>query len=194
MKLILTREVSGLGGAGDVVTVKDGYGRNFLLARGSAIMWTKGGEGQIEGIKRARTTREIRDLDHAKEIKTKLEKANVIVKVKVGATGSMFGSVTDKAIVAAILFQCFILSVFSIVKILFIWLWLSLAQIDSSLLFKKLMISSSFIFVKSVTLFEQIEQNFPLSKSDIVVQFILLQGFSIVIFMLLTIWYILSHV
>jgi large subunit ribosomal protein L9 len=65
-------------------------------------MWTKGGEGQIEGIKRARTAREIRDLDHAKEIKTKLEKANVIVKVKVGATGSMFGSVTDKAIVAAI--------------------------------------------------------------------------------------------
>jgi large subunit ribosomal protein L9 len=99
MKLILTREVSGLGNAGDVVTVKDGYGRNFLLARGSAIMWTKGGEGQIEGIKRARTAREIRDLDHAKEIKTKLEKA---VKVKVGATGSMFGSVTDKAIVAAI--------------------------------------------------------------------------------------------
>ena len=102
MKLILTREVSGLGGAGDVVTVKDGYVRNFLLARGAAIVWTKGGEGQIEGIKRARTTREIRDLDHAKEIKTKLEKANVIVKVKIGSTGTMFGSVTDKAIVAAI--------------------------------------------------------------------------------------------
>jgi large subunit ribosomal protein L9 len=102
MKLILTREVPNLGGAGDVVTVKDGYGRNFLLSRGSAILWTKGGEGQIEGIKRARTTREIRDLDHAKEIKTKLEKANVIVKVKIGSTGTMFGSVTDKAIVAAI--------------------------------------------------------------------------------------------
>jgi len=102
MKLILTREVAGLGGAGDVVTVKDGYGRNFLLSRGAAILWTKGGEGQIEGIKRARTTREIRDLDHAKEIKTKLEKANVIVKVKIGSTGTMFGSVTDKAIVAAI--------------------------------------------------------------------------------------------
>ena len=102
MKLILTREVPNLGGAGDVVTVKDGYGRNFLLSRGEAILWTKGGEGQIEGIKRARTTREIRDLDHAKEIKTKLEKANVIVKVKIGSTGTMFGSVTDKAIVAAI--------------------------------------------------------------------------------------------
>jgi len=102
MKLILTREVAGLGNAGDVVTVKDGYGRNFLLPRGNAILWTKGGEGQIEGIKRARNAREIRDLDHAKEIKTKLESANIVVKVKVGSTGVMFGSVTDKDIVAAI--------------------------------------------------------------------------------------------
>ena len=102
MKLILTREVAGLGNAGDVVTVKDGYGRNFLLPRGNAIVWTKGGEGQIEGIKRARSAREIRDLDHAKEIKAKLESANVVVKVKVGSTGSMFGSVTDKDLVAAI--------------------------------------------------------------------------------------------
>ena len=102
MKLILTREVAGLGNAGDVVTVKDGYGRNFLLPRGNAILWTKGGEGQIEGIKRARNAREIRDLDHAKEIKTKLESANIVVKVKVGSTGVMFGSVTDKDIVASI--------------------------------------------------------------------------------------------
>ncbi len=102
MKLILTREVAGLGNAGDVVTVKDGYGRNFLLPRGNAILWTKGGEGQIEGIKRARSAREIRDLDHAKEIKTKLESANIVVKVKIGSTGSMFGSVTDKDLVAAI--------------------------------------------------------------------------------------------
>ena len=102
MKLILTREVAGLGNAGDVVTVKDGFGRNFLLPRGNAILWTKGGEGQIEGIKRARSAREIRDLDHAKEIKTKLESANIVVKVKIGSTGSMFGSVTDKDLVAAI--------------------------------------------------------------------------------------------
>ena len=102
MKLILTREVAGLGNAGDVVTVKDGYGRNYLLPRGNAILWTKGGEGQIEGIKRARSAREIRDLDHAKEIKAKLEAANVVVKVKIGSTGTMFGSVTDKDLVAAI--------------------------------------------------------------------------------------------
>ena len=100
MKLILTREVSGLGQAGDVVTVKDGFARNFLLPRGNAIAWSLGGEKQIEGIRRARSASEIRDLDHAKEIKAALEKAEIVVKSKVGATGVLFGSVTDKDIVA----------------------------------------------------------------------------------------------
>ncbi len=102
MKLILTREVSGLGQAGDVVTVKDGYARNFLQPRGFAIAWSQGGEKQIEGIRRARAAREIRDLDHAREVKATLEKAAIVVKAKVGATGSLFGSVTDKDLVKAI--------------------------------------------------------------------------------------------
>ena len=102
MKLILTREVAGLGQAGDVVTVKDGYARNFLLPRGSAIAWSLGGEKQIEGIRRARSAREIRDLDHAREIKAALEQAPIVVKAKVGSTGSLFGSVTDKDLVVAI--------------------------------------------------------------------------------------------
>jgi len=102
MKLILTREVTGLGQAGDVVTVKDGYARNFLQPRGFAIAWSLGGEKQIEGIRRARAAREIRDLDHAREIKASLEKAPIVVKAKVGATGSLFGSVTDKDLVKAI--------------------------------------------------------------------------------------------
>ena len=102
MKLILTREVNKVGNAGDVVTVKDGYARNFLLPRGVAIVWSQGGEKQIEGIRRARAAREVRDLDHAKEIKTTLEKATVTVKVKTGTTGRLFGSVTDKDIAAAI--------------------------------------------------------------------------------------------
>ena len=102
MKLILTREVNKLGNAGDVVTVKDGYGRNFLLPRGFAISWSLGGEKQIEGIRRARAAREVRDLDHAKEIKATLEKATVSVKVKTGTSGRLFGSVTDKDIAAAI--------------------------------------------------------------------------------------------
>ena len=102
MKLILTREVAKLGSAGDVVTVKDGYARNFLLPRGAAIAWSLGGEKQIEGIRRARAAREVRDLDHAKEIKASLEKATISVSVKAGTAGRLFGSVTDKDIAAAI--------------------------------------------------------------------------------------------
>ena len=102
MKLILTREVAKLGNAGDVVTVKDGYARNFLLPRGVAIAWSLGGEKQIDGIRRARAAREVRDIDHAKEIKAALEKAAIVIPVKVGANGRLFGSVTDKDIAAAI--------------------------------------------------------------------------------------------
>ena len=102
MKLILTREVAGLGTAGDVVTVKDGFARNFLLPRGNAIAWSLGGEKQIESIRRARSAREVRDIDHAKEIKAKLEAASVVAKVKVGAKGALFGSVTDKDVASAI--------------------------------------------------------------------------------------------
>ena len=102
MKLILTREVAGLGSAGDVVTVKDGFARNFLLPRGNAIAWSLGGEKQIQSIRRARSAREIRDIDHAKEIKAKLESSTITTKVKVGAKGVLFGSVTDKDVAAAI--------------------------------------------------------------------------------------------
>jgi len=102
MKLILTHEVAGLGHAGEVVNVKDGYARNFLLPNGKAIAWSVGGEKQIEGIRRSREARQIRDLDHAKEIKAKLENASLVVKAKVGDTGHLFGSVTDKDIAAAI--------------------------------------------------------------------------------------------
>ena len=102
MKLILTREVTKLGSAGDVVTVKDGYARNFLLPRGVAIAWSLGGEKQIEGIRRARAAREVRDIDHANSIKATLEAATLTIKVKVGTGNRLFGSVTDKDIAAAI--------------------------------------------------------------------------------------------
>ena len=54
MKLILTHEVSGLGAAGDVVDVRDGYGRNYLLPRKLATPWTKGAEKDIASIRKAR--------------------------------------------------------------------------------------------------------------------------------------------
>ena len=78
MKLILTREVNKLGNAGDVVTVKDGYARNFLLPRGVAIAWSLGGEKQIEGIRRARAAREVRDIDHAKRSRQHLRRHQLL--------------------------------------------------------------------------------------------------------------------
>ena len=77
MKLILTQEVSDLGAPGDIVEVKDGYGRNYLMPRGFAIRWTKGAQKQIDSIKKARSVREVRDLGHADEIKNQLEALNV---------------------------------------------------------------------------------------------------------------------
>ena len=102
MKLILTQEVSGLGAAGDIVEVKDGYGRNFLLPRGFAISWTRGGEKQVTQIKRARKVREVRDRDHANEIKQSLESMVIVVPAKAGATGKLFGSITTADIASAV--------------------------------------------------------------------------------------------
>lgn len=102
MKLILTREVAGLGDAGDIVEVKDGYGRNYLLPRGLAICWTRGGEKQVTQIKRARKSREIRNLDHAKEVKAEIEALTVNVPAKAGDSGKLFGSVTNTDVMNAI--------------------------------------------------------------------------------------------
>ena len=102
MKLILTQEVSGLGDPGDIVEVKDGYGRNYLLPRGLAIGWTKGGEKQVTQIKRARKSREIRNLDHAKEVKAEIEALTINVPAKAGESGKLFGSVTNADIMTAI--------------------------------------------------------------------------------------------
>jgi large subunit ribosomal protein L9 len=102
MKLILTQEVDGLGAAGDVVEVKDGYGRNYLVPRGVAIRWTRGGEKQVESIKAARASRGVRDHDHAAQIKSKLESGPVDVKVRSGAGGRLFGAVTVTDIADAI--------------------------------------------------------------------------------------------
>jgi large subunit ribosomal protein L9 len=102
MKLILTREVAGLGLAGDIVEVADGYGRNFLIPRGSAIAWSKGAERQISQIRRARDSREIRDRGHAQEIKSQLESLSVTLGARAGSGGKLFGSITAGDIASAV--------------------------------------------------------------------------------------------
>jgi large subunit ribosomal protein L9 len=102
MKLILTQEVSRLGGPGDVVEVRDGYGRNYLVPRGFAIPWTRGGEKQVASIRRARDSRQIRDLGHAKEVRARLEGLSVHLPARAGAGGRLFGSITAADVAGAV--------------------------------------------------------------------------------------------
>jgi large subunit ribosomal protein L9 len=102
MKIILTQEVSGLGSPGDIVEVKNGYGRNYLLPQGFAIGWTKGGEKQVALIRRAREAREIRDLGQATEAKNQLEGLTVTLRARTGNGGRLFGSVTPAEIAEAV--------------------------------------------------------------------------------------------
>lgn len=102
MKLILTSTVEKLGMPGDIVEVRDGYGRNFLVPQGKAIVWSKGAEKQIEGIKRARDAREIRGIEHAQEIRDQLEGLTVKVAARAGDEGQLFGSVTPNDFAVAV--------------------------------------------------------------------------------------------
>lgn len=104
MKLILTAEVDHLGVPGDAVEVKDGYGRNYLLPRGLAIVATRGAQRQAEDIRRAQELKSVKSLEHANELKQAvegLESVELAVKAA-GDSGKLFGSVTAADVVAAI--------------------------------------------------------------------------------------------
>ncbi|MGO1320337.1 MAG: 50S ribosomal protein L9 [Galactobacter sp.] len=101
-KLILTHEVTGLGAAGDIVDVKNGYARNYLLPRGYAITWTKGGEKDVESIKAARAARAVANLEDAQRIAAGLSSAKVTLTVKAGEAGRLFGTIKQADVAAAI--------------------------------------------------------------------------------------------
>jgi large subunit ribosomal protein L9 len=102
MKLILTQQVGNLGGPGDIVEVKDGYGRNFLVPRGLAIGWSRGAEKQVAQIRRGREVRDIRDLGQAQELAAQLAALNVTLSSRAGQGGRLFGSVTAADVVDAV--------------------------------------------------------------------------------------------
>jgi len=101
-KLILTHEVTGLGAPGDVVDVKNGFARNYLIPQGFAVAWTRGGEKQIDSIKAARVAREHATLEEAQDLKAKLQATAVTLKVKAGEGGRLFGSVKTADIADAV--------------------------------------------------------------------------------------------
>lgn len=103
MKLILTQEVDTLGVAGDIVEVKDGYARNYLIPRGFATPWTKGAGRQIEQMKAARKAREIASIDDARALRDQLQDGDaVVLRVRAGESGRLFGAVTATDIVEAL--------------------------------------------------------------------------------------------
>ena len=102
MKVILTHDVSGLGAAGEVADVKDGYARNYLFPRKLATAWTAGGQKQVDSITKARETRAIKSLDDAKAVKGRLEATSVTVAAKAGASGRLFGAVSGSDLAAAV--------------------------------------------------------------------------------------------
>jgi large subunit ribosomal protein L9 len=101
-KLILTHEVTGLGAPGDVIDVKNGFARNYLIPQGFAVAWTRGGEKQIDSIKAARVAREHATLEEAQDLKAKLEANLVKLTVKAGQGGRLFGSVKTSDVADAV--------------------------------------------------------------------------------------------
>ncbi|GAB2900995.1 50S ribosomal protein L9 [Neomicrococcus lactis] len=101
-KLILTHEVTGLGTPGDVVEVKNGYARNYLLPRGFATLWTKGAEKHVEALNAARAAKAIANLEDAQALAAKLKSTTIRLAVKAGDTGRLFGTVKPADIAAAI--------------------------------------------------------------------------------------------
>jgi large subunit ribosomal protein L9 len=101
-KVILTHEVTGLGEAGDIVEVKNGYARNYLVPQGFATPWTRGGQKQVDQIKSARQARALHSLEDAQALKAKLEQTKVRLTVKAGQGGRLFGSVKTADVAAAV--------------------------------------------------------------------------------------------
>ena len=101
-KLILTHEVTGLGAPGDIVDVKNGFARNYLIPQGWAVQWTRGGEKQIEQIKAARSAREHATIEEAQDLMRKLQANPVTLTVKAGASGRLFGSVKTSDVAEAV--------------------------------------------------------------------------------------------
>ncbi|GGB23130.1 50S ribosomal protein L9 [Flexivirga endophytica] len=102
MKIILTHEVATLGAPGDVVEVKDGYARNYLLPRHLATPWTKGGQKQVDAITQARANRAVQSLEHAQSLKGNLESSVISLSARAGASGRLFGAVTTAEIAEAV--------------------------------------------------------------------------------------------
>lgn len=102
MKVILKRNVDKLGQAGDVVDVADGYGNNYLMPRGLAMRATNGAMRDAEAMRQARLKREERSQAEAQETRSRLESSTITIRAKAGEDGTLYGSVSNRDVAAAI--------------------------------------------------------------------------------------------
>ncbi|MBL3685420.1 50S ribosomal protein L9 [Leucobacter zeae] len=101
-KVILTNEVQGLGSAGDVVDVKNGYARNYLVPQGYGVHWTRGGEAQVAQLRAAREARALASVEDAQALKAKLQEGKIRFEAKAGNGGRLFGAVKPAGVAAAV--------------------------------------------------------------------------------------------
>jgi large subunit ribosomal protein L9 len=102
MKVILQKDVKGLGKAGDIANVSDGYARNYLSPRGLVVEASSGNLNTIKQQKQAEEKRKAEEFEKAEKLKERLEKLVVILKAKSGEGGRLFGSITNKEIADAL--------------------------------------------------------------------------------------------
>ncbi|MGH9301986.1 MAG: 50S ribosomal protein L9 [Acidimicrobiales bacterium] len=105
MQLVLRTDVSGVGKRGDIVTVADGYGRNFLLPRGWAIKATDGVQAQAGAMRRSRDLRDAKDRESAEVVARRLVPTVIKLSARAGPEGKLFGSVTAQDVVEAVAAQ-----------------------------------------------------------------------------------------
>jgi len=102
MKVILLADIKGVGKKGQVINASDGHARNFLLPRKLAVEATKDAMTQLDNKKQAEAHKKQTELTNAQAQKAELEQKTVIIKVKMGENGRLFGSVTNKEISQAL--------------------------------------------------------------------------------------------
>ncbi|MCX7966485.1 MAG: 50S ribosomal protein L9 [Syntrophorhabdaceae bacterium] len=96
MKVILTEDIKGTGKKGDVIEVRDGYGRNFLLPKGLALPASEANIKRFEHVLKAFEKKKERQVKAAGDMKAKLEEFTLNIKKKAGQDGRLFGSVTPQ--------------------------------------------------------------------------------------------------
>lgn len=98
MEIILLKDVKGIGKKGEIVKVNDGYGSNFLIPRGLAVVSNKTNQKKLDTENKNEQARQKFLKEEAEKLKVRLEQINVEFKAKVGSDGRMFGTISPKEI------------------------------------------------------------------------------------------------